>query len=156
MIVPATIGALVASLYLFTDSYAIVAGAFIMQGAFLDAIYGQNPCYLSERLPTEVRATASSFCYHQGAIWAGFTGPVLTYFAASQPLNFTVPMLRRRCVRRLPAVQPGDERQGARSAARLGGGVVRRVTPSPLALWPGTFTLSVLGHLLACAHEALE
>jgi SHS family lactate transporter-like MFS transporter len=40
-----------------------------------------------------VRATASGFCYHQGAIWAGFTGPVLTYFAVSQPLGFAVPML---------------------------------------------------------------
>lgn len=40
-----------------------------------------------------MRATASGFCYHQGAIWAGFTGPVLTYFAASQPLGFAVPML---------------------------------------------------------------
>jgi SHS family lactate transporter-like MFS transporter len=48
---------------------------------------------LSERFPTEVRATASGFCYHQGAIWAGFTGPVLTYFAASQPQGFAIPML---------------------------------------------------------------
>jgi hypothetical protein len=32
-------------------------------------------------------------CYHPRAIWAGFTGPVLTYFAAGQPLGFTVPML---------------------------------------------------------------
>jgi SHS family lactate transporter-like MFS transporter len=40
-----------------------------------------------------VRATASGFCYHQGAIWAGFTGPVLTYFAVNQPLGFAVPML---------------------------------------------------------------
>jgi hypothetical protein len=40
-----------------------------------------------------VRATASGFCYHQGAIWAGFAGPVLTYFAVSQPLGFAVPML---------------------------------------------------------------
>ena len=86
-------GALVTPLYLFPESYAVVAGAFILQGAFLGAIYGQNPSYLSERFPTEVRATASGFCYHQGAIWAGFTGPVLTYFAASQPLGFTVPML---------------------------------------------------------------
>jgi SHS family lactate transporter-like MFS transporter len=93
MIIPAAIGAFVTPLYLFTDSYAMVAGAFILQGAFLGAIYGQNPCYLSERFPTEVRATASGFCYHQGAIWAGFTGPVLTYFAAGQPLGFTVPML---------------------------------------------------------------
>jgi MFS transporter, SHS family, lactate transporter len=93
MIIPAAIGALVTPFYLLTESYAMVAGAFILQGAFLGAIYGQNPAYLSERFPTEVRATASAFCYHQGAIWAGFTGPVLTYFAASQPLGFTIPML---------------------------------------------------------------
>jgi SHS family lactate transporter-like MFS transporter len=93
MIIPAAIGALVTPFYLLYDSYPLVAGAFIVQGCFLGAIYGQNPCYLSERFPTEVRATASGFCYHQGAIWAGFTGPVLTYFAATQPLGFTIPML---------------------------------------------------------------
>jgi SHS family lactate transporter-like MFS transporter len=70
-----------------------VAGAFILQGAFLGAIYGQTPAYLSERFPTEVRATASAFCYHQGAIWAGFAGPVLTYFAVSRSLGFAIPML---------------------------------------------------------------
>src|SRR5437763_16602230 len=93
MIIPAAIGLFITPLYLFTTSYAVIAGAFILQGAFLGAIYGQNPCYLTERFPTEVRATASGFCYHQGAIWAGFTGPVLTYFAAGQPLGFTIPML---------------------------------------------------------------
>ena len=93
MIIPGAIGALVTPFYLFSDSYPILAGAFILQGAFLGAIYGQNPAYLTERFPTEVRATASAFCYHQGAIWAGFTGPVLTYFAANQPLGFTMPML---------------------------------------------------------------
>jgi len=93
MIIPAAIGALVTPFYLLFDSYAMVAGAFIVQGAFLGAIYGQNPAYLSERFPTEVRATASGFCYHQGAIWAGFTGPILTYFAASQTMGFTIPML---------------------------------------------------------------
>jgi len=93
MIIPAVIGAAVTPFYLFPQSYHIVAGAFILQGAFLGAIYGQNPSYLSERFPTEVRATASAFCYHQGAIWAGFTGPVLTYLAVSQPLGFTIPML---------------------------------------------------------------
>jgi MFS transporter, SHS family, lactate transporter len=93
MIIPCAIGALVTPFYLLSDAYAIVAGAFILQGAFLGAIYGQNPAYLTERFPTEVRATASAFCYHQGAIWAGFTGPVLTYFATNQPLGFTMPML---------------------------------------------------------------
>jgi len=93
MIIPAAIGACITPLYLFSDSYPMVAGAFIVQGAFLGAIYGQNPAYLSERFPTEVRATASGFCYHQGAIWAGFTGPVLTYFAANQVQGFAMPML---------------------------------------------------------------
>jgi SHS family lactate transporter-like MFS transporter len=93
MIIPAAIGAFITPFYLFPESYPMVAGAFILQGAFLGAIYGQNPSYLTERFPTEVRATASGFCYHQGAIWAGFTGPVLTYFALNQPHGFAVPML---------------------------------------------------------------
>jgi MFS transporter, SHS family, lactate transporter len=93
MIIPAAIGLFITPLYLFVDSYPLLAGAFIVQGAFLGAIYGQNPSYLSERFPTEVRATASGFCYHQGAIWAGFTGPLLALFAAAQPLGFAVPML---------------------------------------------------------------
>jgi MFS family permease len=136
MIIPATIGAFVTPLYLFTDSYAMVAGAFIVQGAFLGAIYGQNPCYLSERFPIEVRATASGFCYHQGAIWAGFTGPVLTYFAAGQPLGFTVPMLIATAGAAVVFVvtllfSPGDKGHGARSAAHLGGGA-RGVTRRPL------------------------
>ena len=93
MIIPAAIGALVTPFYLFADSYPVVASAFIVQGAFLGAIYGQTPAYLSERFPTEVRATASAVCYHQGAIWAGFVGPILTYFAVGQPLGFAIPML---------------------------------------------------------------
>jgi hypothetical protein len=48
---------------------------------------------LSISKAASVRATASGFCYHQGAIWAGFTGSVLTYFAVSQPTGFAVPML---------------------------------------------------------------
>ncbi|MBV8458366.1 MAG: hypothetical protein JO122_17330, partial [Acetobacteraceae bacterium] len=49
--------------------------------------------YLSERFPTEVRATASGFCYHQGAIFGGLVGPVLTYFAIDWHLGFAIPML---------------------------------------------------------------
>ena len=64
-----------------------------MQGLFGGAIYGQNPSYLSERFPTEVRATAAGFCYHQGAIWGGFVAPVLTYFAVNYNVGFGVPMM---------------------------------------------------------------
>jgi MFS transporter, SHS family, lactate transporter len=48
---------------------------------------------LSERFPTEVRATAAGFVYHQGAIWGGLIAPVLTYFAVQMNMGFAMPML---------------------------------------------------------------
>jgi SHS family lactate transporter-like MFS transporter len=93
MIIPAVIGIFITPLYLFTANYAVIVGAFAVQGMFLGAIYGQNPSYLAERFPTEVRATASGFCYHQGAVWGGLVAPVLAAFAAGQPSGFAVPML---------------------------------------------------------------
>ncbi|HET6185234.1 MAG TPA: MFS transporter [Acetobacteraceae bacterium] len=93
MIVPAVLGAMVTPFYLFFSDYAVIVLAYAVQGFFLGAIYGQNPAYLSERFPTEVRATASGFCYHQGAIWAGFAGPLLTAWAATQASGFIMPML---------------------------------------------------------------
>jgi SHS family lactate transporter-like MFS transporter len=65
----------------------------VLQGAFGGAIYGQNPSYLCERFPTEVRSTASGFCYHQGAIWGGLVPTVITYFAANFQTGFAIPML---------------------------------------------------------------
>ena len=56
-------------------------------------MYGQNPSYLNERFPTEVRATAAGFCYHQGAIWGGLVAPVLAAWAATLPDGFAWPML---------------------------------------------------------------
>jgi MFS transporter, SHS family, lactate transporter len=40
-----------------------------------------------------VRATASAFCYHQGAIWGGLTAPVLVYFANAYDVSLAIPML---------------------------------------------------------------
>ena len=48
---------------------------------------------LSERFPTEGRATASAFCYHKGAIFGGLVAPVLTYVAINYTLGFGIPML---------------------------------------------------------------
>ena len=95
MIIPAIIGLFVTPFYLgfFTTSYPILVTAFTIQGLFVGAIYGQNPSYLNERFPTEVRATAAGFCYHQGAIWGGLCGPILGAWAANQPLGFAMPML---------------------------------------------------------------
>jgi SHS family lactate transporter-like MFS transporter len=52
-----------------------------------------EPSYLSERFPTEVRATAAAFCYHQGAIFAGLGAPGLTYVAINMGYGFARPML---------------------------------------------------------------
>ena len=75
-----------------TDPLWIIVG-FIIQGIFGGSIYGQNPSYLSERFPTEVRATASGFVYHQGAIWGGLVAPVLTYLAVQMNMGFAMPMM---------------------------------------------------------------
>jgi len=94
MIIPAVIGVFITPFYLgfFTTSYPILVTAFTIQGLFVGAIYGQNPSYLNERFPTEVRATAAGFCYHQGAIWGGLCGPILGAWAASAG-GFAIPML---------------------------------------------------------------
>ncbi|HEV2302955.1 MAG TPA: MFS transporter [Stellaceae bacterium] len=93
MIIPAAIAIPVAPLYLFTGSELWITLGFGLQGAFGGALYSQLPSYLSERFPTEVRATASAFCYHQGAILGGLVAPVLAYFAVNFHVGYAVPML---------------------------------------------------------------
>jgi SHS family lactate transporter-like MFS transporter len=93
MIIPALIAIPIAPLYLLTSNLTLIIFAFVLQGAFGGGIYGQNPSYLNERFPTEVRATAAGFCYHQGAIFAGILAPVLSYFAVDLGYGFAWPML---------------------------------------------------------------
>ena len=71
----------------------LIPGYLGQQGIFGGSIYGQNPSYLSERFPTEVRGTASGFVYHQGAIWGGLVAPVLTYLAVQMNFGFAIPMM---------------------------------------------------------------
>ena len=52
---------------------------------------------MNERFPTEVRATASAFCYHQGAIFGGLVPLALTWFAVDWGLGFAVPMMVCAC-----------------------------------------------------------
>ena len=59
MIIPAVIALAITPTYLLTNDYMTLAIGFAVQGLFGGAIYGQNPSYLSERFPTEVRATAA-------------------------------------------------------------------------------------------------
>jgi SHS family lactate transporter-like MFS transporter len=93
IMLPALIGLPLVPLYLFTHSYAMIVVFFGFQGWFAGGgIWSQAPSYLAERFPTEVRATASGFCFHQGAIWGGLCSPIVTYFALNWHLGFGIPM----------------------------------------------------------------
>src|SRR5205823_4835036 len=76
-----------------TSDFTWISIGYILQGAFGGALYSQLPSYLSERFPTEVRATAAGFCYHQGAIWGGFVPVVLAFCAEYFHLGLVIPML---------------------------------------------------------------
>jgi SHS family lactate transporter-like MFS transporter len=94
LILPAIFGILCAPLYLMITNYTMIVIFFAIQGLFAGGgMYAQNPTYLAERFPTEVRATASGFCYHQGAIFGGLTVPILAYLAATWHTGFAAPML---------------------------------------------------------------
>jgi SHS family lactate transporter-like MFS transporter len=93
MIIPAFIGIFITPIYLLTADPSVIIIGFIVQSVFAGAMYSQMPSYLTERFPTEVRATASAFCYHQAAIFGGAVAPVLTYFAVDHNLGFAIPML---------------------------------------------------------------
>src|SRR6516162_10315268 len=93
MIIPATIAIFLTPFYLWTTEPIYIVSAFIAQSIFGGSIYSQMPSYLSERFPTEVRATASGFIYHQGAIWGGLVAPVLTYLAVQMNFGFAMPMM---------------------------------------------------------------
>ena len=92
MIIPAVIGIFVAPIYLLSHDFGWIVFGFMLQMLFAGAIY-QIPSYLTERFPTEVRATASAFCYHQGAIWGGFVAPVISLLASNLGTGLAVPML---------------------------------------------------------------
>jgi len=88
-----------AFLYLLTGDYTVMVVGYVMMGACGGGgMGGPVPAYLNERFPTEIRATATAFCYHQGAIFGGLVPPLVTYFATSYDLGFTTPMLVGACV----------------------------------------------------------
>ncbi len=96
MIIPAAISLIIVPIYLLSEDTLVIVGGFIAIGLFAGGgMYGQVPAFLNERYPTEVRATASAFSYHVGAIAGGLVPPILTYFATnpSWNLGFAIPML---------------------------------------------------------------
>src|ERR1700758_224871 len=96
MIIPAAISLIIVPIYLLSEDTLVIVGGFIAIGLFAGGgMYGQIPAFLNERYPTEVRATASAFSYHVGAVAGGLVPPILTYFATSPSWNlgFAIPML---------------------------------------------------------------
>src|ERR1700739_2409363 len=93
-ILPALIAIPIAPLYLLTGNFTLIWWAFVIHGAFGSGGFAsQAPSYLAERFPTEVRATAAGFCYHQGAIWGGLVAPILAYAATAYHIGYAMPML---------------------------------------------------------------
>jgi len=94
IIIPGVIGIPVSLMYLLIPDYTWVVVGFALQGMFaLGGMHVHYPAYLSERFPTEVRATAAGFCYHQGAIWGGLAGPLLVGYATSRHIALSGPIL---------------------------------------------------------------
>jgi MFS transporter, SHS family, lactate transporter len=94
IVIPAVLGLPTAFLYLMTDNYTLIVIGFALQGMFAcGGMHAQYPAYLSERFPTEVRATAVAFCFHQGAIWGGLISPLLIWYAASHQMELSIPIL---------------------------------------------------------------
>jgi MFS transporter, SHS family, lactate transporter len=123
IIAPALLTIPVAPLYLMTHNYAMIVVFFAVQGAFggggMHVLY---PAYLAERFPTEVRATATGFVYHQGAIFGGLVAPVITYFAITWHLGFAIPMLigtTLACISVAAAILMSAETRGTRLVAEL-------------------------------------
>jgi MFS transporter, SHS family, lactate transporter len=91
--IPAALSVPCAPLYLLTGDYSLIVIFFALQGAFAIGMTCQNPSYLSERFPTEIRGTATGFVYHQGAIWGGLVAPILVYLANEWQTGLAIPML---------------------------------------------------------------
>jgi SHS family lactate transporter-like MFS transporter len=94
IIIPAALGLPTAFLYLLTQDYTLIVLGFALQGMFAcGGMHVQYPAYLSERFPTEVRATAVGFCFHQGAIWGGLISPLLVWYATANQITLAGPIL---------------------------------------------------------------
>jgi SHS family lactate transporter-like MFS transporter len=123
IIIPALLTIPIAPAYLLTSDYTMIVVFFAIQGAFgAGGMHVQYPAYLAERFPTEVRATASGFVYHQGAIVGGLVGPVLAYLATEWHMGFAIPMLIGTtvgCVSLILAILLSPETRGKQLVAEL-------------------------------------
>lgn len=89
----AIFAALLAPIYLLTRDISWIIIGFIVQGGVGGMLPLMSPSYLSERFPTDVRATAMGFCYQVGIVCGGFVPVLVSYVAVEQHTGFAVPML---------------------------------------------------------------
>ena len=93
-IIPALIALPLAPLYLLSTDFLWIAVGFIVQGMCAGGgMQGQMVAYLNERFPTEIRATASAFCYHQAGIFGGFVPVILTFLAEHFGTGLATPII---------------------------------------------------------------
>jgi SHS family lactate transporter-like MFS transporter len=123
IIIPGALGVPIALVYLLVPSYGWVVAGFALQGLFATGgMWVQYPAYLSERFPTEVRATAAGFSFHQGAIWGGLAAPLLVGYATTHHVALSGPILVATIVGLIVmiiAVFLGPETKGTVLAAEL-------------------------------------
>jgi len=94
MIIPGLIAIPLAPLYLLNTNMLWVAIGFTLQGfCGGGGMQGQFAPYLNERFPTEVRATAAAFCYHQASFIGGFVPLVLTFLATHYSIGLVGAMI---------------------------------------------------------------
>jgi SHS family lactate transporter-like MFS transporter len=93
LIIPCTIGIFLVPLYLLSVDPVWIISGFLLQACFVGGKDALNPAWLSERFPTEVRASAAGFVYHQGAVWGAFVAPTIAYFAVERNMGFATPMM---------------------------------------------------------------
>jgi MFS transporter, SHS family, lactate transporter len=93
LIIQALTGCIIAPMYLLTTDLSWIVLGFVIQGFFGGSVPALAPAYMTERFPTEVRTSASGFCYHVGLIFGGLVPPVVSYFAVEHRMGFAVPML---------------------------------------------------------------
>jgi SHS family lactate transporter-like MFS transporter len=93
LILPLTVAIFLVPLYIGQTDRTMFLIYFMLFICFFGGKDALNPGWLSERFPTEVRATAAGFIYHQGAVWGAAVAPVLTWFAVNQGMGFATPMM---------------------------------------------------------------
>jgi len=123
MIIPAMIAIPLAPVYLLSTDFTLIWWGFVLHGAAAaGGMQGQLATFMNERFPTEVRATASGFCYHQGAIWGGLSAPIIAYIANTWHVGYAIPMMIGTMVFALSyilALLVGPETKGKELVAEL-------------------------------------